>query len=132
MGSGYGQLPITTLKTRLAHRWAYEFFIGPIPKGLVVMHQCDNRRCCNPLHLKLGTQQENLKDMRDKKRQGKHPKRYTQEKLMTVKAMRKQNKTAQQIADAIGVTKWTVFRYYHLLPKEGDKAASDACYQGHL
>jgi hypothetical protein len=74
MGAGYGQMPPTPVG-RLAHRWAYTHFIGNIPKGMVVMHTCDNRICCNPHHLKLGTQQDNLKDMNVKQRHGVHPKR---------------------------------------------------------
>jgi hypothetical protein len=51
-----------------AHRWAYEKFFGPIPDGLIVMHTCDNPPCVNPLHLKVGTQGENIRDARDKGR----------------------------------------------------------------
>mgnify|MGYP000849670227 CR=1 FL=1 len=40
------------------------------PIGKVVMHLCDNRKCVNPDHLKIGTQSENLKDMYNKNRQG--------------------------------------------------------------
>lgn len=46
-----------------SHRFAYEISRGPIPEGMVVMHSCDNGLCCNPLHLSLGTQSENIKDM---------------------------------------------------------------------
>ena len=34
----------------------------PKPDDMVIMHTCDNRACCNPLHLRLGTQQENILD----------------------------------------------------------------------
>lgn len=46
---------------QLAHRWAYEQVHGPIPKGKVIMHLCDNRLCINVEHLKMGTQSENLR-----------------------------------------------------------------------
>lgn len=41
----------------------YETYKGPIPKGLLVRHTCDNRRCINPDHLLLGTIADNIRDM---------------------------------------------------------------------
>src|SRR6266436_4607223 len=34
-----------------------------IPDGLQVLHKCDVPRCINPVHLFLGTQQNNIDDM---------------------------------------------------------------------
>lgn len=45
-----------------AHRWAYEHFVGPVPTGCVVMHQCDTPSCVNPAHLDYGTPIENNED----------------------------------------------------------------------
>ncbi len=67
MGKDYGQFrpnrndPV--LNTRLAHKLSWIFSFGEIPKGLQVLHTCDNPRCVNPLHLFLGTQNDNMKDM---------------------------------------------------------------------
>jgi hypothetical protein len=50
-------------KTESVHRLIYAWMIEPIPKGkrnLVLDHiVCNNRSCCNPAHLKLGTQRTN-------------------------------------------------------------------------
>jgi len=47
---GYGQLCVLGHMRRV-HRVAYELWNGPIPKGLYVLHRCNNIRCCNPAHL---------------------------------------------------------------------------------
>lgn len=51
-----------------AHRFAFTLAAGPIPGGLVVRHTCDNPPCCNPTHLVLGTQGDNIGDMRKRGR----------------------------------------------------------------
>lgn len=44
----------------VAHRVAYELFVGPIPDGRVIDHLCRNRGCVNPDHLEPVTVQENV------------------------------------------------------------------------
>lgn len=64
---GYGQVQYMN-QPYTSHRLSWELHCGPIPDDLQVLHRCDNRRCCNPGHLFLGTQADNVKDMIEKGR----------------------------------------------------------------
>lgn len=71
--AGYGRMKISMgsrVKFRFtsAHRYAYEVYVGSIPQGKFILHRCDNRGCCNPAHLFVGTQQDNMRDMHSKGR----------------------------------------------------------------
>lgn len=57
--SGYGQFGEDG-KKYYAHRAAYEMAYGKIPRGMLILHQCDNKSCVNPSHLKIGTYSQNL------------------------------------------------------------------------
>lgn len=65
---GYGVINIGNGITRKASRVTWELLIGPIPKGMHVLHRCDNPPCVNPAHLFLGTHLDNVADMNAKGR----------------------------------------------------------------
>lgn len=66
---GYGQFHKPDRpRTVGAHRFAWALYRGPIPDGLQVLHRCDVRCCVNPSHLFLGTNQDNMDDMKRKGR----------------------------------------------------------------
>jgi hypothetical protein len=71
--NGYGLFTIATGnsggKKMVASRIAC--FIGyglPPTEGAKALHSCDNPQCCNPKHLRWGTQKENVDDAKQRKR----------------------------------------------------------------
>ncbi len=69
---GYGVLqPASYVPEERAHRVSWVFAYGDISKGLHVLHRCDQRFCVNPLHLRLGTRDDNGRDMAAKLRASK-------------------------------------------------------------
>ena len=97
-GNGYGGAG-----NKYAHRWAYEYWIGPIPSGLDVCHTCDVRLCVNPDHLWAGTRSQNLMDMAIKGRHG--VAKLTPEK---VRAIRGDTRSQRAIAADYGVDQKTI------------------------
>ena len=64
-----------------AHIASYQYHNGPVADGLFVCHSCDNKRCINPNHLWLGTNQQNQIDAVQK---GVFKKIWTKEKRMAM------------------------------------------------
>lgn len=64
-GKGYGRLSVGPKGGPLigAHVYSYQIHKGPVPSGMVVMHDCDNPCCVNPAHLTAGPQKRNIRDM---------------------------------------------------------------------
>lgn len=64
---GYGMASIKRRRID-THRLSWEMHNGLIPKGMCVLHKCDNPPCVRPDHLFLGTQKDNVNDMVQKER----------------------------------------------------------------
>ncbi len=63
---GYGKITLSHKnhpQPQRVHRLIYPYFYGSIPEDKpLVLHHCDNPKCCNPLHLYAGTHQDNIND----------------------------------------------------------------------
>lgn len=83
-----------------AHRLSWTIHSGPIPDGLLVLHNCDNKRCVNPNHLYLGTSGDNMIDTLNRV----HPKSgrvsmFSASDIEHIKELRKEGKTQKEIAE---------------------------------
>lgn len=54
---GYGQF--TCYGVHRAHRFVYEYLVGPIPDGMALDHLCGVKHCVKPDHLEVVTHAEN-------------------------------------------------------------------------
>ncbi len=104
---GYGDIRmlIGGKRWNLAHRIAYFLYYGVDPKELFVCHHCDNRKCVNPLHLFLGTNTDNVRDMYKK---GRSSARLDVEQVREIKARLHAGETQLSIARSYNVSKSTV------------------------
>jgi hypothetical protein len=108
--SPYGQVSVRGTKY-LAHRIAYEMFVGKIPDGYHVCHTCDNPRCVNPAHLFIGTIADNTAD---KTRKGRAAKgsghgnaKLTESQIVEIRRLHPQV-SSRKLAKMFGVCKTTI------------------------
>lgn len=63
--SGYGRFNYSATEY-YAHRVAWILTNKqPIPKGMWILHKCNNKKCCNPNHIYMGTPADNERDARE-------------------------------------------------------------------
>ncbi len=100
---GYGKFWIDNRQYR-AHRVSWNIHFGDIPKGLLVLHKCDNPSCVNPSHLFLGTNEDNTRDMVLKNRNTGN-KRLSETDVLTIRALFHWSKfSTVEIAKEYGMT----------------------------
>jgi len=109
--------------------WRGSYRTGRSPDGLFACHHCDNPPCCNPAHLFLGTQADNLADMVAKGRSAKgdrngsrtHPESYgriegkagtvlTWERVAAIRRVPKSRSSVAELAQRYGVSSATIHR----------------------
>ncbi|MDQ1318728.1 MAG: hypothetical protein QG588_2390 [Candidatus Poribacteria bacterium] len=94
-------------KSYQAHRVMYEYEHLCVPRGMMVLHTCDNPSCVNPDHLKLGNHQDNMDDRSNKGRQSKGEDRYsaklTEEDVRLIRSLYLEGYTQGYIAGKFGI-----------------------------
>ena len=115
--NGYGYMGIKVRQGKnnhtaiRAHRVSWMIHRGPIPRGMCVLHKCDNPQCTNPDHLFLGTRKDNNEDKIIKNRHCGAPgeknsgAKLTQQQVDEIRAFPRGKPTAAEIAKRFGISK---------------------------
>jgi hypothetical protein len=105
---GYGNVRYSG-KTWLAHRLSWKIFNGEIPVNAKVCHKCDVMSCCNPNHLFLGTQKDNVDDAIKKQRfkPGKLPRqlKLTWDQVQEIKKLNSEGITRKKLQEKFEVSR---------------------------
>src|SRR6185312_10444443 len=109
--TGYGRVFLPGGKNWMAHRLAAALS-GKVPgAGEYVCHTCDNPPCCNPNHLWVGTEAENVADMVRKGRQH-HPRGELSSSVKlsadVIDEIRLRDRPRKELARKFGVTVYTI------------------------
>jgi hypothetical protein len=84
-----------------------------IPDDMFVCHRCDNPPCVNPAHLFIGTNADNMADMKSKGRSmagERHPlSKLTTDNVIRIRQLASEGVAQSSIASAFGVSRSTVY-----------------------
>lgn len=104
---GYGGFKLKG-KTVRANRLSYAIYFHD-PADLHVLHNCDNPRCVNPNHLRIGTHEENMEDIGKRDRRNDRRK-INPQTVKTIKTLYSMGFTQEQIATQLRIDQSTVSR----------------------
>ena len=111
--SGYARMGIAG-KTWRVHRLMWTIFYGSIPRGgqRFICHTCDNPKCVNPDHLRLGNNKDNVTDCFLKGRGARGEKfpqaKLTENNVMEIRRRSANGETLDALAAAFGVSQTTI------------------------
>jgi hypothetical protein len=107
--AGYGQ-KWADGRTEYIHRLSWRLERGPIPPGLCVLHQCDNRACYEVSHLFLGTKADNTQDMMRKRRHRPGNRKFSADVAGVIRCRVASGERVRTIAKDYGVATMTIYR----------------------
>jgi hypothetical protein len=110
-----------TRKKIFSHRYSYKTFRGEITENFHVCHTCDNPKCCNPAHLFLGTDKDNMQDCKNKGRTAKGDKVarkgednknsiFTEELVFQIRKMCSEGLKDREISNRLGSDKYSIYQ----------------------
>ena len=104
-------------KSVSSHRLAWQLANGRPPQdGMMILHSCDNKKCCNPNHLREGTCKENIIEARDRglspRGEARHNAKLTESQVREIKRLIQSGVPQRVIGNMYGVSK-TSIGYIH-------------------
>lgn len=100
----------------VAHRVAYLMTFGSIEPDKILLHSCDNPMCCNPAHLKQGTDADNMNDAVSKGRSTtfkgseNHNAKFTESDIVEIRRLLSEGKTINEVAAIYGVSFQSIYQ----------------------
>lgn len=76
---------------------------GPLLDSDIVRHDCDNGICCNPHHLRRGSHQDNMDDMKERDRHG-----LPAHVVVAIRRLIDNGRTQKEIAEVYGISREAV------------------------
>lgn len=115
--AGYGVIRINYI-LKYAHRLAWELHNEKsIPPKISVCHSCDNPPCCNPDHLFLGSQADNMRDAKNKGRMPHgvlhHGTDLTEKDIRKIRYLGQTDIPHQEIGDYFSISRMSVNDIIH-------------------
>lgn len=112
---GYGHIRYGGRPSGRAHVAAWEWANQQtVPSGMVVRHTCDNPPCCRPLHLLIGTSQDNVDDRQERGRMCRgtahHEGKLTEERVRGIRAAYAAGASYDDMSAAFGVSRSMVWK----------------------